>query len=86
MLGGSFGSIIRDEDDVIKDISILNNICQEYKDIKNKYETLLALTNIESMTRCSCRDYTNKISFSARLNCDICNGIGYVITYKANKE
>lgn len=81
-----FGFDLRDTDDVIHDIEILNNICQEYKDIKSKFDCLLALTNIESMTRCPCRDLNNNITFSERLHCDKCGGIGYVLTYKPNKE
>ena len=86
MLGETFGTFFKDKDDIIKDISILNEICQDYKETKNKLDALILGFGIETMTKCSCRDYTNKISFEERIHCDKCKGLGYIITYKNRRN
>ena len=81
MLGIDF----RDTEDVIRDIGILNALCQDYKDIRDKLKTLMILTNIEDMTRCECRDYKNEMSIKDRMSCPKCKGIGYILKYKVKE-
>lgn len=81
-----FGLDLKDEDDMIRDIERLNNICQEYKVVKDKLKTLMILTNIEEMIPCECRDYKDNMSIQERMNCPKCKGIGYILKYKEKEE
>lgn len=81
-----FGFDLKDEDDIIRDIKVLNNICQNYKEVKDKLKTLMLLTNIEEMVTCECRDYKNNMSIQERINCPKCKGIGYILKYKEKEE
>lgn len=81
-----FGFDLKDEDDMINDIKILNNICQNYKEVKDQLKTLMILTNIEEMIKCECRDYKNNMSIQDRMNCPKCKGIGYILKYKEKKD
>lgn len=82
-----FGFDLRDNDDIIRDIERLNNLCQDYKDIKDKLKTLMILTNIEDMIKCECRNFKNNMTTSERMNCPKCKGIGYILKYrKDNKD
>lgn len=81
-----FGFDLKDEDDMINDIKILNDICQNYKEVKDQLKTLMILTNIEEMIKCECRDYKNNMSFQERMNCPKCKGIGYILKYKEKKD
>lgn len=81
-----FGFDLKDEDDMINGIKILNNICQNYKEVKDQLKTLMILTNIEEMIKWDCRDYKNGMSFQERMKCPKCKGIGYILKYKENKE
>lgn len=81
-----FGFDLKDEDDIIRDIKALNNICQNYKEVKDKLKTLMLLTNIEEMVTCECRDYKNNMSIQERMNCPKCKGIGYILKYKEKEE
>lgn len=81
-----FGFDLKDEDDMINDIKILNDICQNYKEVKDQLKTLMILTNIEEMIKCECRDYKNGMSFQERMKCPKCKGIGYILKYKEKKD
>lgn len=81
-----FGFDLKDEDDMINDIKILNDICQNYKEVKDQLKTLMILTNIEEMIKCDCRDYKNGMSIQERMRCPKCKGIGYILKYKEKKD
>ena len=81
-----FGFDLKDEDDMINDIKILNDICQNYKEVKDQLKTLMILTNIEEMIKCECRDYKNGMSFQERMKCPKSKGIGYILKYKEKKD
>jgi len=81
-----FGFDLKDEDDMINDIKILNDICQNYKEVKDQLKTLMILTNIEEMIKCECRDYKNGMSIQERMRCPKCKGIGYILKYKEKKD
>lgn len=73
---------LRNEDDIIRDVSQLNNICQSYNDYKSLVNALMAKYGIESATKCECRDYSIDKTFQERLNCEKCGGIGFTFKYK----
>ena len=81
-----FGFDLRDNDDIINDVERLHNLCQDYKEIRDKLKTLMILTNIEDMIKCECRDYKNEMSFQERMKCPKCKGIGYILKYKEKDD
>lgn len=77
---------LRNEDDIIRDVSQLNNICQRYNDYKSLVNALMIKYNIESASKCDCRDYSTNKTLQERLNCEKCGGIGFILKYKENNE
>lgn len=70
---------LRGEDDIVRDIEKLNNICQEYSRYKAITQAFVRKFNVESVAECNCRDFKNGMSLDDRLNCKNCGGLGFII-------
>lgn len=70
---------LRGEDDIVRDIEKLNNICQEYSRYKSITQALVRKFNIASVAECSCRDFKNNMTLDERLKCKNCGGLGFII-------
>lgn len=78
---------LRREDDIVMDISKLNDICQSYKTYKALWTACSMRFGIEKAEQCECRDYKNEMTFDQRLHCPKCDGLGFIFHFKEdNKE
>lgn len=77
---------MRCKEDIMKDISILNDICNEYKNYQGIVRACLEQCNIKEIKVCKCSKNKNLDNFEERLNCKICKGTGYEIIFKKDKK
>lgn len=80
------GIDLRDNEDIVNDLIRVGDIAKEYRELKDKFNMLLLLSNIERMDLCDCRNFNSDMSFQDRLKCTKCGGIGYIIKYKEKKD
>lgn len=74
---------LRDKEDIIRDVTSLFEICQEYKILKEKLETIYTTTNIADVVPCPIKhDVNDKDYIQGLLNCPHCHGTRYTIVMK----
>ena len=70
---------IRDKNDIIRDIGVLNDICQEWSTYAKCLHACISQLNIKSIENCTCK-------LEERFKCPKCKGSGYVVVLNENKK
>ncbi len=72
---------MRCKEDIMRDISILNDICLEYQNYKGIIAACLKQCNIKEIEVCKCSKNKKLDNIQERLNCKECQGTGYKIIF-----
>lgn len=70
---------LRNKVDVVGDIAMLNEICQEWNTYAKCLNACIKQLNIKSIENCTC-------TIEDRFNCPKCKGSGYVVILNENKK